>query len=61
MPLGVMSGQVAASFASGAVAFNLGATGGGKNGGWPPLAHPIATPARPPWCRKIEGLGWQPR
>ena len=62
MPSRVMSRQVAASFASGAVAFTLVATGGDKNAaGWLALALPIATPARPPWCGKIEGLGWQAR
>jgi hypothetical protein len=62
MSLGVMSGHVPAEFASGAVAVNLVATGGDKNAaGWLPLAHPMARPARPPWCRRIEGLGWQPR
>jgi len=63
VPLGVISRQVAAWFASDPVAFSLVATAGDRNAGW--LARRWHTRSQDRQgrhgCGKIEGLGRQPR
>jgi len=62
VPLAVVSRQVAASFARArSRSFSLRPVKTRTAADWLLQAHPIATPARPRWCGKIEGLGWRLR